>query len=276
MIQFYEFKKLWGQLIVKSENQQRPLWRFSTLILGHAIAFILFFSWYNLKVRQYWDWIDLYFFEFFNQGLVGHDFLQALFAFFNHRSVDIFTAILMSFPIFHYLHSGKECDFSLRLSRTLSFFLYAFFALIFLKLCMKNIFSVRRLSPSLSVDFVVRLSSVFPWMTIKDASKNSFPGDHTTVLMIWAGFIYATCSWKYRIQAFFLVIIASFPRLISGAHWLSDDLVGGGVLCMIILSWAFASPICQHLSKGLHVFSVRLTRIYFRLRYLYWKKRQPS
>jgi membrane-associated phospholipid phosphatase len=34
-----------------------------------------------------------------------------------------------------------------------------------------------------------------------------------------------------------------FPRMFSGAHWLTDTLVGGTVFTLLAASWALATPL---------------------------------
>src|SRR3990167_8789927 len=108
------------------------------------------------------------------------------------------------------------------------------------------------------VDDSVRLSKEIPWMSIKDDSSKSFPGDHgTTALLFVTGFAYLA-GWRLGVLAVLYGAFLCLPRLITGAHWLSDIIVGSGTITIVCLSWAFCSPF-------FHKATERLTTIFSRI-----------
>lgn len=39
-----------------------------------------------------------------------------------------------------------------------------------------------------------------------------------------------------------LTLLFLLPRLVAGAHWSSDDFVGGLFVCLLTLAWGFYTP----------------------------------
>ncbi|MBN3860483.1 phosphatase PAP2 family protein [Neisseriaceae bacterium PsAf] len=98
------------------------------------------------------------------------------------------------------------------------------------------------------------LSEHFPWegylLGVKDGSKRSFPGDHAAVLMLSASFFFHFSSqyWQ-KILIWLVAIFLMIPRLIGGAHWASDNYIGGTVVALLAFSWVFYTPLGSKISK---------------------------
>jgi membrane-associated phospholipid phosphatase len=100
-----------------------------------------------------------------------------------------------------------------------------------------------RHSPSLVLQPAYRLSELVPEINPKDSSKHSFPGDHALVL-----FMVSICIWFFagRERGMLAIGISSlevFPRLVGGAHWLTDILVGALSTALIATSLTLALPL---------------------------------
>ncbi len=224
---------------------------YSLLYKGHLIALALLLSWLIPDFRGLWDHFDRLFFQTVNYSLVGRTSWQAVLALLNHRVADLLTAALMGSAVLHYIWDGERKE---RLARGVHFFSFAIYTLVSLisiNFFMRTFLALKRLSPTMTMDYAIRLSESFPTLAIKDASIHSFPGDHTVVLIMWAGFLCFANSRKYILPTFLLTILASFPRLISGAHWLSDDVVGAGVIASVLLSWAYGTPLMVYLTQSI-------------------------
>ncbi len=63
------------------------------------------------------------------------------------------------------------------------------------------------------------------------------------MLLLCAGFIIRYLPGGYGLLAALFAIFFTLPRLMSGAHWLTDDLVGAVSLGTLILAWLFATPL---------------------------------
>src|SRR5690606_20796004 len=113
----------------------------------------------------------------------------------------------------------------------------------------------QRPSASLVVEGGARLSQLFPdWEArwdMKDRASRSFPGDHDSVLLIWAAFMsFFARRWKLPL-VWAIALIGIMPRLVAGAHWGSDAFVGGVFLCLLALAWSCYTPLGQRASDWL-------------------------
>ncbi|MDE1168537.1 MAG: phosphatase PAP2 family protein [Pseudomonas sp.] len=121
-------------------------------------------------------------------------------------------------------------------------------------------------SISLVVKDAVHLSDLYPnldkHVQIKDASSQSFPGDHASVLLIWAMFmgVFATRFGQY-LTIWGLAVLFSLPRLVAGAHWGQDDYIGGVLMALLALGWSYYTPFAAIASNWL----VRVTQPIFAL-----------
>ena len=114
-------------------------------------------------------------------------------------------------------------------------------------------------SPSLILPESIRLENLYPnidaRLELKDESNQSFPGDHASVLLIWAMFMSLFCrTGGQRALIWGLTLLFSLPRLVAGAHWGQDDYIGGVLMALLALGWGFYTP---YLAKA----TALLTRI---------------
>jgi membrane-associated phospholipid phosphatase len=89
----------------------------------------------------------------------------------------------------------------------------------------------------------LRLGDLVPEIHCKDFSDDSFPGDHGLVLLICSGFALFYLSPAYGFIACCFTLLFTMPRLMSGAHWLTDEVVGALSLSIFALSCYFATPL---------------------------------
>lgn len=95
-----------------------------------------------------------------------------------------------------------------------------------------------RLSPSYVLGVKVDLSQWTKWPNCKVWSQHSFPGDHALTLWIILFWFYHVAR-AYLVPVGLLVLIAALPRLIAGAHWFSDVMVGALSLSLIAAPLGF-------------------------------------
>ena len=113
----------------------------------------------------------------------------------------------------------------------------------------------QRPSASLVVEGAARLTELFPtWeerWDLKDSATRSFPGDHASVLLIWAMFMsFFARNWRLLL-VWSMAAIFMLPRLVAGAHWGSDALVGGVFLALLGLAWSCFTPFAYKTSEWL-------------------------
>jgi len=111
-------------------------------------------------------------------------------------------------------------------------------------------------SPSMMFDDVVHLSDYYPNLEkaweLKDRSSKSFPGDHASVLLVWALFM---SVFSRRLGQFLVIwglaVLFMLPRLVAGAHWGQDDYIGGLLMAVLALGWSYYTPLAAKGSEAL-------------------------
>jgi len=63
------------------------------------------------------------------------------------------------------------------------------------------------------------------------------------VLLICAGIITFYLPRAWAVGAWVVALVFTLPRLMSGAHWLSDNLVGSLAIAVFVLTWVLATPL---------------------------------
>ncbi|WP_457808635.1 phosphatase PAP2 family protein [Kushneria sp. EE4] len=97
-------------------------------------------------------------------------------------------------------------------------------------------------SPTLSFDNVNFLTDVVSFDT-KDSDRNSFPGDHGLMLMVFTAFILRFGDHRPAIVSAIMIAVLSAPRVMAGAHWLQDVYMGSLAIALVVLPWVLCTPI---------------------------------
>jgi membrane-associated phospholipid phosphatase len=212
-------------------------WQIKPLLTFHVIAILLLGSWLLPETRFLWDKLDLTIFSTLNSLIptLGKDFSFIL-ALTCHKKFDLIMlaiiAILSSIPGF--LFPKKD-------------FHKYIFTLGFLILCLvailgQNLGLFHRLSPSLVVETANKLIEVS--FETKTMTHDSFPGNHGMVIMAWLGFVLLYSQrHSTKFFAIFIGVLFLLPRMTVGAHWFTDNFVGGASFALIFLAWINFSPV---------------------------------
>ncbi|NGX59855.1 MAG: Lipid A 1-diphosphate synthase [Chlamydiae bacterium] len=228
-------------------------WRLKLLIFWNVLGIILFTSLFAPYSSALWGQIDASLFRFFNQPLKNSHHLRLFWAAANHSLADWFKDFcILGFYIAAIWKTKKEKR--LHKSAQLLFCVLLTVATILLinRLVCRDYLRLRRTSPTLVLSDAVHLSDFLPWIQVKVASNKSFPGDHATQALMFA------CSYAYIVRgklaaaALLYGVFLCLPRLIVGAHWPSDIIVGTGCIVIFSLSWAFCTPLAEKCSTALY------------------------
>jgi|APSaa5957512622_1039677.scaffolds.fasta_scaffold31027_2 membrane-associated phospholipid phosphatase len=236
------------------------VFKLKPFLLLNFLALIILYSWVNSNTRVYWDILDLWSFEILNGSLLqSSQFWSGTWAVLSVRIADIFP---LFFILLFFYYDKVLFEKSQRI-----YGLVAFVSMLMLMLIVREFLDfyidykgLGRPSPSLQLDSVVWLSELYPNLSLKDSSGSSFPGDHAAVLITWLGFclFFIRNFWSWA--AILLVIFFSLPRLIAGAHWLSDVLVGGVGIALISLAFGLYTPVLNHINGFFNKWADRILK----------------
>lgn len=237
-------------------------WRPGPMLACHLIAFLLLGSWLWQPSRELWDAFDLWLFRLLNDPVHAAGLWARVWAIGSMRPVDAAVGLVMLAVM---LRSGLVFQ-GWQIRRALFAFLTALVTLLLLRVGFADLVEAmdwQRPSASLVVEGSARLSQLFPeWEVrwdMKDRASRSFPGDHASVLLIWAAFMsFFARRWKLLL-VWAIAVIGILPRLVAGAHWGSDAFVGGAFLCLLALAWSCYTPLGQRASDWLEKLTLPLT-----------------
>jgi membrane-associated phospholipid phosphatase len=214
------------------------------ILYCHLVIAFLLGTYFFPPTRTLWDALDVAAFKWFNATLKGPTWWQTFWAFANHKLTDwvedlifiaFFVIAVRAAPKPERMKKIAEFIFLVLLAANIIFFVN--------RVLFRETFEMPRLSPSLVVKPCIRLSDEIHWLSIKDDATASFPGDHATTLMIFVFGYTLIAGFKLGRYALAYAIFRSLPRLITGAHWLSDIAVGSTVITLFCLSWTLFTPI---------------------------------
>lgn len=219
-------------------------WRVKSLLICHGLALFLVASLLLPLTSSLWEWSDRHFFTWVNASLDQHPHWQVFWACANHKWADwIEDLVILLFFAVCVKHTRQGLK-KKKVAEILFFTLYgACIIYVINQLLFRENFPIARASPSLVIEGAIRLSQEITWMAIKDKSLNSFPGDHATTALLFASSLSYLGGWRKAIWGWCYAAFLCMPRLITGAHWLSDILVGSGAILLITLSWALCTPL---------------------------------
>ena len=210
--------------------------KYRQIAIWNIFGIALFLSYYFTREGGLWLNIDSGVFWFFNDMLIPGTSFLTLAAVANMRFFDVVAFSAMAALYLYYFvrtdNAGKRKMISVGVLMLLT--------AVTIKQCGRFI-PISHPSPTLFFDGAVRLKELTN-MGAKDAARNSFPGDHGMMLMIFAAFMGRYHGWRALLMASLLVIVFSMPRIISGAHWFSDIYVGSLSIVSVFVSWFLLTP----------------------------------
>ena len=221
-------------------------WNMRALVACNAAALLLLGLWIWPAGKQLFTAFDISVFHLLNQPLATNLAWRSIWAVGSVRPFDIVVGLIL-------LTLLIRGNYIFDRSQVRQAFL-GFIALLVALLIIRGVFSAicdhmlwQHSSPSLVVPDAVRLENLYPntnpRLELKDESNQSFPGDHASVLLIWAMFMSVfsrRASQQWVIWG--LVVLFSLPRLVAGAHWGQDDYIGGVLMALLALGWSFYTP----------------------------------
>lgn len=195
----------------------------------YLVGGLIAISWSVLPAHGLWDQWDLAVFHLVN-GWLGQSRLWAdVVAVTNNRLFDLAVlacmGLILATGFFRSHEPGRRRLVAMGIVMLLGALAINQFG---------HLLPVSRPSPTLTVPDALRVTQLSAIPT-KDSSSDSFPGDHALFLMIFAGFALRYLPRRAKVTALLMVPLFSAPRILSGAHWLTDVYVGALSLTLLCL-----------------------------------------
>lgn len=244
-------------------------WRWRGLIVCHVLALLVLVLWDWPLGRQWLGMLDMQVFHSLNAPLATQPLAAKFWAIASTRLADALAALLMFACI---VKSGWIFS-AAQVRRALFVFLAALALLLLIRVVpfasLVRFMGWQHSGPSLVVPGAVLLSDLFSgWHAIweiKDSSARSFPGDHASVLLLWALFLWPFARWGQRLFIAVLCLTFMLPRLVAGAHWAADVLIGGVAVSLLAYGWGCCTPFAVKVADLLERLSAPLLRPLARL-----------
>lgn len=227
---------------------ETPAFRPLPFALSLTAAALLFASWLIPgPVREWWDVADVAFFRFLNGSLPYAEWWRQLWAVGNSHVFDFLSVSLMLWLLFGYVTSEERRHVPERLAVA-----GVMVATVLIAALLTNVMDAgKRPSPTAALEGAFRLSEHVTWLKTKDISYNSYPSDHGTVLLMMSLML-----WHFAGRRAGLIMLAAaafftFPRVIGGAHWLTDIAAGSVPLSLAVVALCIYTPLHRYLAHGL-------------------------
>jgi Kdo2-lipid A phosphotransferase len=237
-----------------STQRKTRKWNLKALLAGHLLVALVLYTLFPNPNTSIWSSMDRGVFHFLNSCIKDNFFMQNFWAMANHRLADWVEDILFLFFFVWILVKTPKEERVRKGAESLFVILFAATVIILSKnFIFGSLFHINRKSPTLIVDTFTYLPEKITWLKVKAKSYKSFPGDHaTTALLSIVGFFYvARKNRKIQVLTTLYGIFLILPRMIVGAHWISDTLLGSGSTVLLFSLWAFCTPFASLSIRGI-------------------------
>ncbi len=208
---------------------------------------LLTVSWVWAPTAQIWQSVDNATFFALNGSLTQGSAWSIFWAYMNIDLANVLAGVFMVVLLLYYVATNPDDTLPRKLA---SFTVIALFVCLGIIISKSGFRDFVHHSPSLVLEPFNDLNKLTEGIEAKVRSRSSFPGDHGVTTFIYS--LLVVLLIKSRTIATLAVLFAllnNLPRLFSGAHWLSDVLVGGGGITLLLLPFAIATPIPFYIEK---------------------------
>ncbi len=206
------------------------------ILFFNLLGVALFLSWFLPANHGGWFTLDSAIFFFFNRHLATDPAFLHLVAITNNRAFDVISLLAMGL-LYLYFYLKQDAVGRRRLVITGVVMLLT--AVVLNQL--GHLLPVKHPSPTLTFDNIHRVSELTGIPT-KDASSDSFPGDHGMMLIIFSCFMLRYFGRGAFAVALLITLVFSLPRVMIGAHWFTDIAVGSLSVVLVGASWVLMTP----------------------------------
>ncbi|CAI2001197.1 Inner membrane protein yeiU [Serratia marcescens] len=206
------------------------------ILFFNLLGVALFLSWFLPANHGGWFTLDSAIFFFFNRHLATDPAFLHLVAITNNRAFDAISLLAMGLL---YLYFYLKQDAAGRRRLVITGVVMLLTAVVLNQL--GHLLPVKHPSPTLTFDNINRVSELTGIPT-KDASGDSFPGDHGMMLIIFSCFMLRYFGRGAFAIALLITLLFSLPRVMIGAHWFTDIAVGSLSVVLVGASWVLMTP----------------------------------
>jgi membrane-associated phospholipid phosphatase len=206
------------------------------ILFFNLLGVALFLSWFLPANHGGWFTLDSAIFFFFNRHLATDPAFLHLVAITNNRAFDAISLLAMGLL---YLYFYLKQDAAGRRRLVITGVVMLLTAVVLNQL--GHLLPVKHPSPTLTFDNIHRVSEMTGIPT-KDASGDSFPGDHGMMLIIFSCFMLRYFGRGAFAVALLITVVFSLPRVMIGAHWFTDIAVGSLSVVLVGASWVLMTP----------------------------------
>ncbi|ALL39075.1 MULTISPECIES: phosphatase PAP2 family protein [Serratia] len=206
------------------------------ILFFNLLGVALFLSWFLPANHGGWFTLDSAIFFFFNRHLATDPAFLHLVAITNNRAFDVISLLAMGLL---YLYFYLKQDAAGRRRLVITGVVMLLTAVVLNQL--GHLLPVKHPSPTLTFDNIHRVSELTGIPT-KDASSDSFPGDHGMMLIIFSCFMLRYFGRGAFAVALLITVVFSLPRVMIGAHWFTDIAVGSLSVVLVGASWVLMTP----------------------------------
>ena len=206
------------------------------ILFFNLLGVALFLSWFLPANHGGWFTLDSAIFFFFNRHLATDPAFLHLVAITNNRAFDAISLLAMGLL---YLYFYLKQDAAGRRRLVITGVVMLLTAVVLNQL--GHLLPVKHPSPTLTFDNIHRVSELTGIPT-KDASGDSFPGDHGMMLIIFSCFMLRYFGRGAFAVALLITLVFSLPRVMIGAHWFTDIVVGSLSVVLVGASWVLMTP----------------------------------
>jgi membrane-associated phospholipid phosphatase len=237
-------------------------WNLKALCITHAVIILCLVTLFSEQTQPIWQSLDIAFFKTLNQSLNFGIAWQTFWAMANHKMADWVEDVVILGFCFFYVKAGKPSERLYRTSQMLFMIFFSALIIFFVnKIIIRDWVHIIRHSPTLVIESSIKLSDHISWLKIKDGSNRSFPGDHATTALLFGLTFVILGTRKMKILASLYAIFLCLPRMILGAHWLTDVMIGSGSIVFFFMMWAFCTPVAHKCTQYIERFLILCNKI---------------
>jgi membrane-associated phospholipid phosphatase len=224
----------------------QPKWNAKKFLLCHLVALVLLLVWIWPTGHAAFTQFDEWFFHLLNRPLEQSKAWLWIWTVASMRPFDIVVGLILLMLLI----KGDWVFKAVQTRAALIGFVLTLILLLIIRTVFSKIIdhtSLQHDSASMVIPDAIKLSEIFPHLEdkwqLKDRSSQSFPGDHASVLLIWAMFMTLfSRTVGQRVVIWALAFLFMMPRLVAGAHWGQDDYIGGVMIALLALAWSCYTP----------------------------------